>query len=283
MIRRPANAGGKLTVSPFPVLAAWFARWKDDLHLRSVALTTWIENHLGLLAFAWLALMASLLTYKVSRLMVPVHGAFDMVQLVLPYIFIALAPIAGFMIGRAAFLHNRDQPEYRLALFGNWRELDRSEAQAHPSFGPTGFLTSLVVGMVFGVAIRTGEFLVIMPALNQNAPEWAFSLFIAMSLEVAAMNFFYMVCFVMALRTVPLFPRMLGYVWILDLLSKLMLARIAGGLELPASIGEPLSRLLTTNVHTVLISVAIWLPYLILSERVNVTFRHRVSSEVSKA
>ncbi len=282
MIRRPANAGGKLTVSPFPALAAWFARWKDDLHRRSVALTSWIENHLGLLAFAWLALMASLLAYKVSRLMVPVHGAFDMVQLVLPYVFIALAPIAGFMIGRAAFLGNRTQPEYRFALFGRWREVDRIQAEAHPSFGPTGFLTSLIVGMMFGVVMRTGEFVMIQPALNEHAPAWAYTLFLAMSVEIAVMNFFYMICFVMALRSVPLFPRMLLYVWILDVLCQLSIARALAGKDLPPSIGEPLSTLLTANLNTVLISAAIWLPYLILSERVNVTFRHRVSSEASQ-
>jgi hypothetical protein len=34
--------------------------------------------------------------------------------------------------------------------------------------------------------------------------------------------------------------------------------------------------LLDNNVKKVLISAALWLPYLLLSRRVNVTFRHRL-------
>jgi hypothetical protein len=37
-----------------------------------------------------------------------------------------------------------------------------------------------------------------------------------------------------------------------------------------------LQSLLSGNIDKVMISAALWLPYLILSERVNVTFRHRV-------
>ena len=283
MIRRPANVIGKLTASLFPMISAWFACWKADLHRRSVALTAWIESHLRMLAIGWLGLMAMLLAYKTSRVIVPVHGIYDIVQLVLPYLFIALAPIAGFMIGRAAFQRNREQPEYRFALFGKWRELERGEAEAHPSFGPTGFLTSLVFGMIFGVVLRTGEFMLIQPALNDNAPAWAYALFIAMTAEIAVMNFFYMVCFVMALRTVPLFPRMLLYVWALDLTFQLVVARSLAGSSLPLPVSEALGTLITGNINMVLISITIWLPYLILSERVNVTFRHRVSSEAFKA
>ena len=36
--------------------------------------------------------------------------------------------------------------------------------------------------------------------------------------------------------------------------------------------------LLDGNVKKVLISVALWLPYLLMSKRVNVTFRHRVEA-----
>jgi hypothetical protein len=32
------------------------------------------------------------------------------------------------------------------------------------------------------------------------------------------------------------------------------------------------------NVKKVLISIALWLPYLLMSRRVNVTFRHRVEA-----
>ena len=45
----------------------------------------------------------------------------------------------------------------------------------------------------------------------------------------------------------------------------------------PEKVAHALQGLLTGNVWKVLISIAIWLPYLLLSKRVNVTFRHRVA------
>jgi hypothetical protein len=41
-------------------------------------------------------------------------------------------------------------------------------------------------------------------------------------------------------------------------------------------VAAALTALLTGNVKKVLISIAVWLPYLLLSARVNVTYRHRV-------
>jgi hypothetical protein len=41
-------------------------------------------------------------------------------------------------------------------------------------------------------------------------------------------------------------------------------------------VAEALHALLEGNVKKVLISMALWLPYLLLSTRVNVTYRHRV-------
>jgi hypothetical protein len=46
--------------------------------------------------------------------------------------------------------------------------------------------------------------------------------------------------------------------------------------DLPAHVGSALQSLLIGNVKKVLISAALWLPYLMMSTRVNVTFRHRV-------
>jgi hypothetical protein len=41
-------------------------------------------------------------------------------------------------------------------------------------------------------------------------------------------------------------------------------------------VASALHTLLEGNVKKVLISMALWLPYLLLSTRVNVTYRHRV-------
>ena len=51
---------------------------------------------------------------------------------------------------------------------------------------------------------------------------------------------------------------------------------MAGTTDLPATVADALHSLLDGNVKKVLISVCLWLPYLLLSTRVNVTFRHRV-------
>jgi hypothetical protein len=91
------------------------------------------------------------------------------------------------------------------------------------------------------------------------------------------MNFFYMVCFVMALRAVPLFPRMLLFAWTADLALQFAIAQtVATTPGLPAQVAGALESLLHGNLQKVLVSAFVWLPYLILSDRVNVTFRQRV-------
>ena len=71
--------------------------------------------------------------------------------------------------------------------------------------------------------------------------------------------------------------RLLVAIWIGDLAMQLFTANLvmrAGGL--PPAVASALHSLLEGNVKKVLISAALWLPYLLLSTRVNVTFRHRV-------
>ena len=91
------------------------------------------------------------------------------------------------------------------------------------------------------------------------------------------MNFFYAVCFVMALRSVPLFPKMLLFAWLMDILLQLGLAHRATAYELPSGVAVAPQSLLTGNIQKVLTSMMIWLPCLILAERVNVTYRHRIA------
>ena len=87
-----------------------------------------------------------------------------------------------------------------------------------------------------------------------------------------------MIAFVAALRRVPLFPRLLAAIWFGDLAMQLFTAELvvrAG--HLPQGVAVALESLLTGNVKKVLISAALWLPYLLLSKRVNVTYRSRVA------
>ena len=74
------------------------------------------------------------------------------------------------------------------------------------------------------------------------------------------------------------FPRLLLLVWGVDIVSQLAIAQVVSATPgLPAAVGTALSGLLGGNIQKVLISAAIWLPYLILSERVNLTYRSRLA------
>ena len=96
--------------------------------------------------------------------------------------------------------------------------------------------------------------------------------------DVVILSSLYMFAFAMALRLVPLFPRFLVMVWGVDLLAQLSIAHLVAGInEVPRGVDAALLDMLTGNVKKVLISAAIWLPYLLLSDRVNLTYRHRVS------
>jgi len=96
--------------------------------------------------------------------------------------------------------------------------------------------------------------------------------------DVVLLSSLYMFAFAMALRMAPLFPRFLLMVWGVDLMAQLGIAQLVAQIgDVPHAVDVALVDLLTGNVKKVLISAALWLPYLLLSERVNITFRHRMS------
>ena len=253
-------------------------RYGADLRRRSEAVARFFEIRMGSVALAWLAVIS---LASLPRLLFPVTALYslaDVFWLVLPYALIALAPIAGFIVAAGSFPRGllTAQPMLRFARYGRWRTLDVLEARRSPVFGPAGFMASLLVGLLLNVVVRSFEFLLAMPAMGAAAPLWGDRLFTLMAADVIVMNFFYMVCFVLALRSVPLFPRMLLLAWGLDIAMQLVIARtIVLTPGLPADVAAPLHALLEGNITKVLISAFVWLPYLILSERVNITYRLR--------
>jgi hypothetical protein len=56
-----------------------------------------------------------------------------------------------------------------------------------------------------------------------------------------------------------------------------MAAAVSSTAGLPTTVGHSMGALLGGNVTKVLISVAIWLPYLLLSDRINLTYRLRLA------
>ena len=239
---------------------------------------SWVSGNLLNLALGWTTIVLLIAGIRVATSPTPADTWLHFAELVLPYMVVALSPILGFLVGRDAFrgkarLRHR---QFRFARIGKWKSLDVREAMRHPSFGPVGFMASLVIGMLLNVVLRTIEFAISVPALSTAAPEWGFRLFWLIAADTAIMSFFYGVCFIMALRSVPLFPKMLLFVWIIDIMSQLTIAQWITGYAIPGVVAAPLESLLSGNIHKVLISMTIWLPYLILGERVNVTFRHRI-------
>ena len=83
----------------------------------------------------------------------------------------------------------------------------------------------------------------------------------------------------MALRNVPWFPRFLLMVWGVDIISQVSIAHfVSNAPNLPVPVGDAMGDLLSGNVKKVTISIAIWLPYLLLSDRVNLTYRGRLAA-----
>jgi hypothetical protein len=98
-----------------------------------------------------------------------------------------------------------------------------------------------------------------------------------MTFDVVLFTSLYPIAFVAALKRSPIFPRLLVAIWMLDIVMQIGIARVvAQSTQLPPAVADALQALLTGNVKKVLISVALWLPYLLLSTRVNVTYRQRV-------
>lgn len=254
-------------------------RWRGGLHDRSRALVAFLDVRMELLISAWIGVVVLLGLAKLATVPLPPQGLTAALIMLLPYLLIALAPIAGYRIAAGSFPRGllSAQPAVRLCRYGAWRAVDPLAARQSVAFGPTGFMASLLAGILLNVPFRSFEFIMAVPAITPGAPAWAHSLVWAMTLDVVVMNFFYMVCFVMALRAVPLFPRMLLFAWVADIALQL---GIAGSMSatpgLPASVAGALQNLLHGNLQKVLISAFVWLPYLILSERVNVTFRQRI-------
>nr|WP_298930150.1 DUF2569 domain-containing protein [uncultured Erythrobacter sp.] len=235
------------------------------------------------IALAWLGVVALVAIVRVIASPTPATSLAQLASLAVPYVLVGLAPIAGFIVGRNAFLGKarHRSASVQLSRIGAWQEMSPREARRHPSFGPVGFMASLIIGMLINVALRTAEFAMAIPALTTDAPAWGYTLFWLATLDTVMMNFFYAVCFVMALRTVPLFPKMLLFAWLVDIAMQLTIAQAVSSYPLPGEVAIALEQLLSGNIDKVLISMMIWLPYLILADRVNVTYRHRAPAVVA--
>jgi len=262
-----------------PQLVAAALRHVRRIEARSAAIPRLLARNMDRLAIVWMGLFLLTALPAILLSVTPARSGAELASLAIPYLLIAIAPVAGLQLTLRAFPNGlmTARPMLHLSFYGRWRRVNVIEARENPDFGPSGFMASLLIGLLLNVVVRSGEFLVAVPALSSAAPAWGQALFHVMAADVAVMGFFYMVCFVMALRSVPYFPKMLLFVWGLDILAQLVIARTISPLEgLPGSVAASLQALLYGNITKVLISAFVWLPYLMLSDRVNVTYRQRV-------
>ena len=270
---------GKLTL---PDLDSLLQHGFDRLSAKSRRMALLLELKIELLLHGWLWLCVALGGLKLvglAALYPQAASLADLPLLALPYLLIALAPVAGYRLATACFPAGRllAQPGLRLARFGRWRAVPAFEASSAPSYGPGGVIVSLIAGLLLSMVLRSGEFFLAIPAIPLAAPEWAHTLMKLMTLDMVVMGFLYAVCFVMALRNVPHFPRMMVLTWCFDLALQLAIASgMAATPALPVEVAQALQAFVTGNLQKVLISITIWLPYLLVSKRVNLTFRHRV-------
>ena len=250
---------------------------KQRMHAKSAALLLSLESRLSRIMLIWLGIagLASAIRIATSpiKTIVPDFATFA------PYLLLVFAPAVSMILALRWFAdaHRMPQPATRLARLGRWRELEPGQARRHALYGTTGIMVSLLVGMLINVPVRAAEYLAGMPAISGPVPAWLGTLHMLMTADVVLLSSLYVIAFVAALRRVPLFPRLLAAIWMIDLAMQIATAQLVAVTPgLPPQVAEALHSVLNGNVKKVLISVALWLPYLLLSNRVNVTFRNRV-------
>ena len=253
-----------------------FERYQARLSARAAGLLLSLEGRLDRLMQGWLLIAGLACAARIATS--PIRGPIDAASIA-PYVLLILAPFASMVLALRWFADgdSMPQPQTRLARLGKWADVSVGQAKTHALYGTSGIMVSLLIGMLLNVPVRAAEYLAAMPALAGHVPAWLSVLHTMMTADVVIFTSLYAIAFVAALRRVPLFPRLLVAIWVGDIAMQLMTAEfVAGTPGLPPKVAAAVHMLLEGNVKKTLISVALWLPYLLLSRRVNVTYRHRV-------
>lgn len=254
-----------------------FDRLTDQMRSRSAALLLTVDSRLHRILQGWLLVAGLLAAARIT--FAPHSQPASGLSTFVSYMLLVVAPFVSTLFALSWFRdgHLQPQPKTRLAVIGRWRNVSRSEARRHLLYGSGGLMVSLMIGMLLNVAIRAAEYLAAMPPIPEASPRWLTVLHAAMTFDVVLFGSLYMIAFIAALRQAPIFPRLLAGIWLADLLMQLITAHLVAGVGgLPSVVVAPLHHMLDNNVKKVLISAALWLPYLLMSTRVNVTFRHRL-------
>lgn len=200
----------------------------------------------------------------------PLHSVMLAVALAGP----AIALVCILKHLRPDELHeSRDRP----ARLGRWRRVGAIERRALEAYGTAGLLSMLLGGLLLNIPVRAFEFLTAMPTPLIHAPAWYLMLYSLMLTDLMLLSTCYATLVGLAIRHVPAFPKLLLATWLLDILMQIAIGAITTSfVNMPQAVEAQLGALLTGNIKKVAISMAIWLPYLVLSPRINLTFRHRL-------
>lgn len=244
---------------------------------RSAALLPALEAGLPRLLLGWV--VGAVLLATVRLLIAPLPIEQTLPRSLVPYSVLALAPVIATWLALAWFDGEPRPKRFAVPrLAGSrWRFVTIDEARDHRLYGTGGIMLSLLLGILLNVPARGAEYLLAMPPLPAHPPAWSSTLQLAMTIDMALFTSLYMVAFVAALRRQTLFPGLLVGIWAADIAVQLLAAKLLmlNG-DLPPPVGIALHELLSGKVNRVLIAATLWLPYLLFSARVNVTFRHRV-------
>lgn len=239
-------------------------------------ITAWAKQRETAIIAAWIVLVAAIAAFKALTPINPPRSMAEGIGLMLPFLAIAAAPVLGYRFGTALFA-SRQQPAMRLAVYGQWRaatpaELGKGE-QGWRSFA----WFSLVSGILLNVPFRAFEYLTSIPAVTSADPMWAHVIQRAFTIDCAVACFAYAMCFAAAVQRSPLFARALVAAWLIDVALQSMIAvQVGNAPGVPAFLLEPMNALLAMNLKKVAISMSIWLPYLLISDNLNLLLRRRV-------
>lgn len=267
---------------PFPG-GATNMRYMQRLMAKSVVGVAALERGVGPIITGWVV-VASL----VCGLRLGFARAMPGSEAMEPAIFTGFATYALVVASPAVFLalalrwfSEPALPPARRFAMGpvRWRQISPAEASRHRLYGPYGIMFSLLIGILLNVPVRTLEYLGAIPPLPDAAPLWLRTLSALCLADVVVFSAFYAICFAAALKRHPVFPGLLMAVWAFDFTTQFAiksLIHIVPGT--PAAVAAAATTLFDGNTKKVLISMTLWLPYLLLSRRINVTYRHRIRS-----
>jgi hypothetical protein len=228
------------------------------LQRRAGTALAWVEGRALLLPVTWLAVAGTGSAIRLSG-----HYADPLAWL--PYAFFVLGPALVLHAG-LAMLSGRVAPPV---------------IARHPLYGAGGLMLSLLAALAAAILLRALSFLSAIPAAGSGSSDWLGTLHGWLAADAVLACSLYALALAAGLRRSAHFPALLASAWAVDLAMQLVMASAAGGMVLPAAVGDAFHQLLRGNLTRLLVSIGIWLPYLLMSERVAVTYRHELRNRVA--